>query len=211
VAGGDALSTMKIGYQELRPMLSSRFRTVAVGLMAITAVVLLSVPVVGAISRLRSIPLGKGSATISWTGKGGVTPTMSSIRGSARGLAIVATGTAPKPPPIGNAAPGSTSVSLPATLPLADIKGTISGTPFSLDVTLKLSGLDLSSNRPVTFGTITGSFRGQSINGVLTGRRTSQTVSFRGTIGSDHVTGTITRVVHHGGTSTGSASFDVTR
>jgi hypothetical protein len=192
-------------------MLSSRFRTVAVGVTAITAVVLLSVPVADGLAKLRSIPLGRGSATISWTGKGGVTPTLSSIHGSARGLAIVATGTAPKPPPLGNASPGSTSLSLPSTLPLADIKGTISGSPFSLEVTLKLSGLDLSSNRPVTFGTVSGSFRGQPIKGVLTGRRTSQTVSFSGTIGSDHITGTIARVVHHGNTSTGHANFDVTR
>jgi|HubBroStandDraft_6_1064221.scaffolds.fasta_scaffold1040467_1 hypothetical protein len=106
-----------------------------------------------------------------------------------------------------DAVPGS----VPSTLPLADIKGTISGTPFSLDVTLNLSGLDLNSNKPVTFGTVTGSFRGQPINAVLTGRRSSITVSFSGTIGGDHVTGTIARVVHHGNRSTAYASFDVTR
>ena len=190
---------------------SSRVRTACVGVIAIAAVVLLSVPVMAEIASLRSIPLGRGSATISWTGKSGVTPTISSIRGSARGLAIVATGTVPTPPHLGNASPGSTSVSLPSMLPLADIKGTISGTPFSLDVTLNLSGLDLTSNKPVNFGTVTGSFRGQPIKAVLTGRRTSTTVSFSGTIGSDQVTGTINRVVHHGNMSTASASFDVTR
>jgi hypothetical protein len=115
------------------------------------------------------------------------------------------------PPQLGNASPGSTSLSLPSTLPLADIKGTISGTPFSLDVTLNLSGLDLTSNKPVAFGTVTGSFRGQPINAVLTGRRTSSTVSFSGTIGGDQVTGTIARVDHHGNRSTAFASFEVTR
>jgi hypothetical protein len=102
-------------------------------------------------------------------------------------------------------------MSLPSNLPLANIKGRISGTPFTLDVTFNLSGLDLTSNEPVTFGTVTGSFRGQPIKAVLMGRKTSTTVSFSGTIGSDHVTGTIARVVHHGNLSTGSASFDVTR
>lgn len=205
------LSTANFSCRELRLMPYPRFRAAALAVVAVVAVMLLSVPVLAAISRLRSIPLGHGSATISWTGKGGVTPTLSSIRGSARGLAIVASGTAPKPPQLSNASSGSTSLSLPPTLPLADITGTISGTPFSLDVTLNLSGLDLASNNPVTFGTVTGSFRGQPIKAILTGRRTSTRVSFSGTIGNDHVTGTITRVVHHGRTSTGDATFDVTR
>jgi hypothetical protein len=195
----------------LSVVLHSRFRTVAVGVLAITAVVLLSVPVMAAISRLTSLPLGRGSATISWTGKGGVTPTLSSIRGSVRGLAIVGSGTAPKPRQLGTGSAGSTSVTLPATLPLADISGTIGGANFALDVTLNLSGVNLTSNKLITFGAVTGSFRGQPIKAVLTGRRSSKTVSFSGTIGSDHVTGTITRVVHHGDTSTGYATFDVTR
>jgi hypothetical protein len=192
-------------------MRHSKFRPLAVGGLAIAAVLALSVPVMAELSRLRSIPLGRGSATITWSGKSGLAPTISSIHGSARGLAIVATGTVPAPPHAGNASAGSTSVSLPSTLPLADINGTISGTPFSLDATLNLSGLDLSSNKPQTFGAVTGSFRGEPINAVLTGRRSSPTVSFSGTIGSVHVTGTITRVVHHGNTSTGYATFDVTR
>jgi hypothetical protein len=188
-----------------------RIRTAAVGAIAIAGVLLVSVPVMAEIAALRSIPLGRGSATLSWTGKSGITPTIDSIRGSARGLVIVAAGTVPKPPHLGNASSGSTSLSLPSTLPLADIKGTISGTSFSLDVSLKLAGLELTSNKPVTFGTVTGSFRGEPITAVLTGRRTSTTVSFSGTIGSDDVTGTITRVVRHGNMSTAYASFDVTR
>jgi hypothetical protein len=183
----------------------------AVGVIAIAGIVLLSVPVMAEIASLRSLPVGRGSATLSWTGKSGLTPTINSIHGSARGLAIVATGTVPKPPHLGDASSDSTSLSLPSTLPLADIKGTISGTSFSLDVSLKLAGLDLTSNKPVTFGAVTGSFRGQPIKAVLTGRRTSNTVSFSGTIGSDHVTGTIIRVVRHGNMSTAYASFDVTR
>ncbi len=193
----------------MRLMPYSRFRSTAVGVSAVTAAVLLSVPVMAAMSRLRSIPLGRGSATISWTGKSGITPTITSIHGSARGLAIVGSATVPKPQ-LGNGSAGSTSLSLPSTLPLADIKGTISGTPFTLDVTLNLAGLNPNSNGPIAFGSVTGSFRGQPIHAVLTGRRTSTTVSFSGTIGSDHVTGTITRVVHHGQLSTGYATFDVT-
>ncbi len=54
-----------------------RVRTAAFGVIVVATVVLLSVPVVAAFSRLTSIPLGRGSATISWTGKnfaGSVTP-----------------------------------------------------------------------------------------------------------------------------------------
>jgi hypothetical protein len=102
-------------------------------------------------------------------------------------------------------------VSLPSSLPLSDIKGTISGTPFTLDITLNVAALNLASDQPVTFGMVTGSFRGQPINAVLTGRGTSTKVSFSGIIGSDHVTGSIGRLERHGNKSTAYATFDVTR
>lgn len=191
-------------------MVRTGTRRAAVGLLVTAAVMLLSVPVMAEVARLRSIPLGRGTATITWTGQSGLTPTITSVHGAARGLPIVATGTVPKPPHLGASA-GATSVSIPASIPLADIEGSISGTAFTLHVSLTLSGLNLTSNKSQTFGTVTGSFRGQSIKAVLTGRPAASAVSFRGTIGSDHVVGTITRVVHHAKTSTAYATFNVTR
>ena len=183
---------------------------VVVAVLSVTMLVVLAAPVMAELARLNSIPLGRGSATISWTGDSGITPTISSIHGSARGLAIVATGTVPKPS-LNEQASGSTSLSIPSSVPLADIKGTISGTTFTLDVSLKVSGLNLSSKGPHTFGTVMGSFRGQQIEATLSGRTSSSTVAFRGSIGNDNVAGTIDRVVHHGKQSIAYATFDVTR
>ncbi len=177
--------------------------------IAITAVVAISVPVMAQIARLQQIPLGSGSATISWTGKSGIRPTITSISGKARGFAVLATGRVPKPPSL---AGSSTPASLPASYPIADIKGTIGGTSFTLDVAINLAGLNANSSTAAALGTVTGTFRGQPIKAVLTAASaTSPTVSFSGTIGSDHVTGTIGRIVRHGNRSTATAHFDVTR
>jgi hypothetical protein len=188
-------------------MFKIKHRAAAIVMVSIGLMTLVSVPVMAEISRLTAIPLGKGSATISWTGKSGIAPTIRSIHGSARGLAIDGSGTVPQPPKLHT----GSSVSLPPNLPLSDINGTISGTRFSLDITLNVAGLNLSSDQPLTLGMVTGSFRGQPINAVLTGRRTSTTISFSGTIGNDHVTGVIARLVRQGNKSTAYATFDVTR
>ena len=63
----------------------------------------------------------------------------------------------------------------------------------------------------VTFGAVSGSFRGQSVKAELIGVPSSSTVRFKGTIGGDHVTGTIGRVVHHGNKAVAHATFDVTK
>ena len=185
-----------------------RRRAIAATAMAITAVVAISVPVMAEIARLEQLPLGSGSATISWTGKSGITPTISSISGTARGFTVVATGRVPKPPSLANP---STPASVPTSYPIADIKGTIGGTSFTLEVAINLRGVNSNSSARAPFGTVTGTFRGQPIRAVLTASATSQTVSFSGTIGGDHVAGTIGRVVRHGNRSTTTAHFDVTR
>lgn len=196
------------------PRLWSRrgtWRCTAIAVGTLTALGLLSVPVTAEIARLRSIPLGKGSATVSWTGASGTKPTIGPISGSARGLPIVATGVVPPLPQQSGTGLGTTSLSIPASLPVADITGTIEGTAFTLDISLNLSNLSLTSKAAQTFGTVTGSFHGQPIHAILTGRTTSNVAHFSGTIGSDHVTGTIGRTVHHGDRTTGTATFDVTR
>jgi hypothetical protein len=194
-------------------MLCRSYRPVAIGALTITVVGLLSVPVMAEIDRLTKLPLGKGTATISWTGNSGITPTINSISGTARGQSIVATGTLPRPSSPGGSSSGSTSLTIPSSLPLADIKGTIGGTPFTVDITLKLSGLSAISHKVETFGSVTGAFRGQPIKATLFVHPPSSLITFTGSIGSDHVTGTIpiNRIVHHGKRSTAYATFDVTK
>jgi hypothetical protein len=163
------------------------------------------------VARLRSLPLGNGSATITWVGNSGITPTINSIHGSARGLTVKATGTVPPVPGVGQSPSGSTP-SIPSSYPIADIKGALAGTSFSLTITLKLSSLSFTPpTKPVTFGYVSGSFHGQPISAVLIGRTAPSGVTFRGTIGSDHVTGSINRVVRQGRQSTAYATFKVTQ
>jgi hypothetical protein len=172
---------------------------------------LVSLPVMAEVAKLTSLPLGKGSATITWVGNSGITPTINSIHGSAKGLTVKATGTVPPVLRLGQGQSGSTP-SIPSSYPIADIRGTLAGTSFSLTITLKLSGLSFSPpTKPITFGSVSGSFHGQPITAVLVGRTAPSGVTFRGTIGNDHVTGTITRLVRHGKQSTAYATFDVTR
>jgi hypothetical protein len=184
---------------------------VAVVVGATAALGLLSAPVMAAIARLNSIPLGRGSATISWTGSTGLQPTIGPISGSARGLSIAATGVVPTTSSLGNSAQGSTSLSIPSSVPVADINGTLAGTPFTLDIALNLSHLNLTSKGVQAFGTVTGSFHGQTVHATLTSRASSSTAQFHGTIGADHVEGTIKKIVHQGMRTTAFATFNVTK
>jgi hypothetical protein len=181
-------------------MMRRRVRGAAVVGLVATALLLLSVPVVAEVARLTSLPLGKGTATVTWTGKGGVNNT---INGSARGLPIVASGTVPATPNLGPSAPSN--------LPLANVKGTLAGVSFTVHISLTLSGVNLNSKKSVTFGAVTGSFRGQAVKAVLLGVPSSSTVQFKGTIGADHVTGTIAKVIHHGNEAIAHATFDVSK
>ena len=184
-------------------MIRRRVRVTAVVGLVATALLLLSVPVLAEVARLTSLPLGKGTATVTWTGKGGVTDSITSISGSARGLTIVASGMVPATPNLGS--------SPPANLPVADVKGTLAGASFTVDISLTLSGVNLNSKKNVTFGAVSGSFRGQAVKAVLIGVPSSSTVEFKGTIGADHVTGTISKVVHRGNEAIAHATFDVTK
>ena len=184
-------------------MIRRGVRVAAVGGLAATALLLASGPVLAEIDRLTSLPLGKGTATVTWTPKGGVNSAVSSISGSARGLPIVATGTVP--------ASAATGTSVPSTIPVADVKGRLDGTSFTVNIALTLAGVNLNSKSNVTFGAVSGSFRGQSVKAVLIGVPSSSTVQFKGTLGSDHVTGTISKVVHRGNKAIAHATFDVTK
>jgi hypothetical protein len=177
-------------------------RVAAVGGLAAAGLLLASVPVRAEIARLTTLPLGKGTATVTWVGKSGINPSLSSVSGSAHGLPIAATGTAHAP---------SSGTPLSSTFPFLHITGTLDGVPFTLNVALTLSGLNLQSNKSQAFGAVTGSFRGQTISAVLSSKLSSSTLQFKGTIGGDHVTGTIGKVAHHGNRSIAHATFAVTK
>lgn len=139
---------------------------------------------------------------MTWAGKSGLSPTLNAVTGSVHGLPIAATGTVHTPSP---------GTPLSSTIPFLHITGTLDGVPFTVDVALTLSGLNLQSNQSQTFGAVTGSFRGQSVNAVLTSKLASSTLQFKGTIGGDHVSGTIGNAVHRGTRSTAHATFAVTK
>jgi hypothetical protein len=177
-------------------------RIAAVSGLAAAGLLLASVPVRAEIAHLTSLPLGKGTATVTWAGTSGISPNLNSVSGSARGLPIAATGTVHTP------SPGS---SLSSTIPFLHITGTLDGVPFTIEVALTLSGLNLQSNKSQTFGAVTGSFRSQPVHAVLTSTLSSSTFTFKGTIGGDHVSGTVGKAVHRGNRSTAHATFAVTK
>jgi hypothetical protein len=163
------------------------------------------------VSRLTSIPLGRGTATITWTGKGGISPTVTSISGKADGFTVSASDKPPKFPGLGGSATGAsapTSVSIPANIPIADVRGTIDGAPFTLHVVISLPQSLTSGGTGI--GRVTGTFKNQRLSATLSAKATSDTVAFKGTIGTVHVSGVIGKNTRHGNTTTAHASFDVT-
>jgi hypothetical protein len=189
-----------------------RNREVLIGIAS--AVMLLSVltaPVLAEISRLTSIPLGRGTATITWIGKGGITPTVNSVRGRVGGLSVSATDKVPRFPGLSGGSVGSTptSIAIPSHFPIADVNGTIDGAPFKVDIVLSLS--QLSSSASGSLGMVTGTFRSQKLVASLTADVNNNSFGFKGTIGSLHVSGVVDSVIHHGEKATAHASFDVTR
>jgi hypothetical protein len=172
--------------------------------VATTTVALLATAAGALLVRLTRIPLGRGTATITWTGAAGTGPTIQSIKGAARGYSVSATGRIPKAPlPTG-------SSSIPSQFPLADIKGTIGGTPFSLDIVLTLPA-SLTSDKKQTFGHATGTFRNQAVEATLTANINSDAFAFKGTIGTLRVSGVVSPPHRHGNTATARATFDVTK
>jgi hypothetical protein len=180
----------------------------AITFVGVALSTLLALPVMAEISRLTALPLGKGTATITWTGKRGDNPSIDSIQGSAKGLAIAASKKTPKFPSGGSVTSGS--ISLPKSVPIANITGTIDRTRFSLKVSVGLSG-GTSGGTPVAIGSVAGSFHGQRIDVMLSAKGNSEYTYFDGTIGDDKINGTIEPIHQHGRSSTVHATFDVTR
>ena len=180
-------------------------RAAAVAAGAAIALTALALPAAALIARLTTLPLGRGEATIEWTGRTGDNPTVNGVTGRVGGLEVHASDQLPRYQQPSSSAP----TTIPAYFPLGNVTGSIDGAPFTLHITLSLKGLTQSpSALPV--GAVTGSFRNQPIRAKLLGNTHNQNLDFAGTIGSDHVTGSITGVTRHGSRSVAHASFDVT-
>ncbi|HEX4433427.1 MAG TPA: hypothetical protein VH012_01265 [Acidimicrobiales bacterium] len=157
------------------------------------------------IARLTRIPLGRGTATITWKGATGLRPTISSIKGTAGGYQVVAAGRVPKTPSV-----SGTGSSLPSQFPVADVKGNIGGTGFTLNIVLTLPA-SLTSSTPQTIGHVTGTFRNQQVAATLTANVNSSSFAFVGTIGSLHVSGQVSQPKQHGNMESARATFNVTK
>ena len=167
---------------------------------------LAALPVAAVVARLRTIPLGRGTATIVWTGRSGLHPTVTSVKGTAGGYRVVASATTPPLSGVGGSLT-SGSVSLPSSFTLAHVTGELGGAPFTFDIDLDLAHTGLGTGAPIA--TVHGTFRGQTVAATVSAR--SQFVRFRGTIGPDDVSGTIGPPQHRGNTTTAHASFVVAR
>jgi len=180
-------------------------RTAIIIVVGGAIVVLIATSTNALVARLTNIPLGRGTATITWKGATGVTPTINSIKGTADSYKVAATGRVPKPTPI-----SGTASTLPTQYPLANVKGTIGGTGFTLNIVLTLPA-SLTSSTPQTFGHVTGSFRNQPVAGTLTANVNSSSFAFVGTIGSLRIAGVVAKPIQHGHTETARAAFNVTK
>lgn len=135
----------------------------------------------------------------------GITPTINSIKGTAGSYQVAATGTVP------NASPGSgTASTLPSQFPLANVKGTIGGAGFTLNIILTLPA-SLTSSKPQSFGKVTGTFRNQAVAAALTANINSSSFAFVGTIGSLHIAGHVSKPTQHDHTETAHATFNITK
>jgi hypothetical protein len=182
-----------------------RRRTAAIVLAGGVIVLLIASAGDALLAQLTKIPLGRGTATITWKGATGLSPTIHSIKGTAGGYQVAATGQVPESEPTSGAAS-----TLPSHYPIADVKGTIGGTGFTLDIVLTLPA-SLTSSKPQTFGRVTGTFRNQRVAATLAANVNSSSFTFVGTIGPLHVAGHVSQPKQRGDTETARATFNVTK
>jgi hypothetical protein len=158
-------------------------------------------------ARLATIPLGRGTASITWTGATGVTPTIGSIKGTAGGYQVSGSGKVPAAASVNGTA---TSISVPSEFPIADVTGTIGGAQFALDIVLQLPS-SLTTTKAQPFGHITGTFRNQPVRATITASPESRSFRFQGTIGTLAVSGVVSQPHQHKNTETAQATFNVTK
>jgi hypothetical protein len=178
--------------------------------LALACIALLSAPVLAEIASLTRLPLGRGTATVTWTSNSGNIPTANSIAGTARGLSVIGKQTLSNP--FGSNGSGSgtvpTSITIPSEFPLGKVRGTIDGAPFVLNIVLVIPSHS-TSLKGDNFGHVTGTFRNEPVRAVITADVTSRDFGFRGTIGAFHITGVVKDVTHRGLKATSHATFDI--
>lgn len=178
----------------------------------VVAVVTASLTVIGgladaALRSLRHIPDGRGTATVTWTGKTGLHPTISEVNGTVEHFPVKGSGTLPNY--FKHQGLTTTPTGIEATL--ATIHGTLAGTPFTITISLSTGG---SAQQSHSFATVTGSFHGVPVSATINAPVTPQQLqrdlgTFTGTIGSQRVEGTITKPTSSHGHNTAHAVFDV--
>lgn len=98
--------------------------------------------------------------------------------------------------------------SLPARLSLARWTGSFDGHAFSLTVSLKTSALADTASMTAY---VDGTFGSQAARFVIGPEpATATTLSFHGTVGTHHVTGTVRPASHRGSENEATATFTVT-
>lgn len=196
-----------------QPPASSATRRTWRSYLLVVAVVTASLTVISgladaALLSLRHIPDGRGTATISWTGKTGLHPTLSEVGGTVERFPVKGSGTLPnyfKHQGLTTSPTGIQAI-------LATIHGTLAGTPFTITISLSTGG---SAQQSHSFATVTGSLHGVPVSATLNAPITVEQLqrdlgTFNGTIGSQRVEGTISKPTSSHGHNTAHAVFDVT-
>jgi hypothetical protein len=199
----------KIGWETRRPGHGWTYLRVGTWLVLGLAVSLSAMGGLAAaeLTSLEHIPDGHGTATVTWTGASGLHPTIKSVAGTVGRYRLKATGTVPNY----FQHQGLTTSPTGVTATLATIKGTLAGTSFTITISLSTGG---SSEQTQSFATVTGTFHGLPVAGTIGAPTTpaalrSDLGTFSGTIGSQHVQGTIYKPKSAHGRNTAHAVFVV--
>ncbi len=188
-----------------------RWRAVRLGIFVAAGSVASCIAVGGlaaaALRSLEHIPDGHGTATITWTGKSGLHPTISSVDGTVGRYRVEGSGTLPDY----SDHHGLTTTPTGITANLATIHGTLDAVPFTIAISLSTGGSGLESH---SFAMVTGTFHGVPVSATIDAPTTPRALqtelgTFSGTIGSQHVHGTIYRPENAHGHSTAHAVFVV--
>lgn len=160
-----------------------------------------------ALRTLGHIPDGRGTATITWTGKAGLHPTISDVEGTVGHYRVKGSGTLPNY--FDHQGLTTSPTGIIATL--ATIHGTLAGTSFTITISLSTGG---SAEHSHSFATVTGALHRVPVSATIDAPITTQQLerdlgTFTGTIGSQHVEGTIFKPTSSHGRNTARAVFDV--
>lgn len=190
---------------------SGRAIRVAIALLGLLIVLAVVIPLVATAAKsLAAVPLGPGTATLTWTSSPSVTTGSASpsFSGTIAGYPVSGTATTPSPSSAPSTGSGS-GVSHPSVV--GSFTGSLGGVPFSVVVSFDLDVSNTSSSAGLPLFTITGTFGSDPVNGTITSVGSSAAIHFSATIGSYHVTGTISGPRRRGEANTAMASFVVSR